>query len=158
MKCSENQLAVLLGQLPIIEIDDHGLGPGYEDYACHYTHLKLITTKERQNHYSLTSIRIVKTGRIDHELDYKGFMVRQSFQATHVVLASEGIFASNPRDQASHLCDNPRCIRVEHLCWENSQKNQSRKNCAGMFQCYCCNTLHDCREHEPKCKLVKKRK
>jgi hypothetical protein len=38
-------------------------------------------------------------------------------------------------DQISHLCGNPACVLLEHLCVESAQKNNARKGCLVWFDC-----------------------
>ncbi len=73
------------------------------------------------------------------------------------MLAVSGIFPKQATDEVSHLCDNSRCLRVDHLRWESRQQNSDRKNCPGWIACGCCNEMHDACVHDPKCKKVTKR-
>lgn len=57
---------------------------------------------------------------------------RRTIQATHIILlAGKQIPPSEGRQfyQASHLCGNKGCLRLEHLVWETIDTNFSRKMC-----------------------------
>lgn len=67
-----------------------------------------------------------------------------------VVLTS---YKGNPSDkdyQASHLCNNTRCVNHRHLVWESSKMNQSRKNCK-RWRISQEGKLYDVCPHEPPC-------
>lgn len=56
--------------------------------------------------------------------------------AAHAVLVMNGHFPRED-DQASHLCHNPWCVRLEHLIWENAGYNMRRKRCQARNKCVC---------------------
>lgn len=57
-------------------------------------------------------------------------------QATHVVLCSHG-FYPKPYQEASHLCHNNRCVKIEHLRWESGDDNKKRERCHKKKECTC---------------------
>lgn len=57
--------------------------------------------------------------------------------AYHVVLVANGYFPHDQRRYCSHLCHNPRCMRVEHLCWSDSNDNMLRELCRTQGRCVC---------------------
>lgn len=55
---------------------------------------------------------------------------------THAVLVMHGHFPQED-DQASHLCHNGTCVRVEHLVWESANANTRRLRCQRNGKCEC---------------------
>lgn len=57
--------------------------------------------------------------------------------------------------EASHLCGNTHCVKIEHLWLETGPVNKSRDQCLGQvtFTCPGCSTAHTvCKcSHTPKC-------
>ncbi len=86
---------------------------------------------------------------MDQPGDYSDCLSYYKFPLTHVVLATEGKFASATDDEASHLCDNTWCIRVGHLVWESRELNARRKGCPGGILVN--NELHSACVHFPPC-------
>ncbi len=124
------QLSNLYNQLEITKV----VHRSEERLDCHETDLPL----QRRNGYA-------PLRTIFHYGSSNGY------QPASVVLAYHGQLPQ-PGDWVSHLCDNSRCVRLEHLCWESSAKNHRRKNCPGLVSCRCCNVVHDACIHEPPCK------
>lgn len=52
-------------------------------------------------------------------------------------------------NEASHLCNNAKCVNYRHLTWESPQVNQSRKNCKRWRVDN--DKLYDVCPHEPPC-------
>jgi hypothetical protein len=52
---------------------------------------------------------------------------------------------------ASHLCQNPRCVRPSHLAVESRQANHKRKNCMVKMRCPCCHVIMPVCSHVPPC-------
>jgi hypothetical protein len=149
MRLSEAQLMSMYSRMNVIEVDDHGLGPGFEDYACEYADIQMIPAKS--GILMLQRVYITQRDLVPSPFDNKDIKKRSAFSPGQVVLAVNGSFPENKTDECSHLCDNNRCIRFEHLVWESSKRNQNRKGCAGTVQCNCCTQMHDVCKHEPKC-------
>jgi hypothetical protein len=63
----------------------------------------------------------------------------------------------NPKEwEASHLCNHPWCVNLDHLLWEHIKKNAGRKNCRTWITCPCpCNHSFNPCNHEPKCITMK---
>lgn len=55
---------------------------------------------------------------------------------SQVVLIAAGFFPEED-EEASHLCHNGACIRLEHLVWERGDYNRRRKICAKLGECVC---------------------
>jgi len=85
------------------------------------------------------------------EYDNKEISQYQFFVPAQIVLAYEGFFAENKTDDASHLCDNPSCVRVDHLVWESHAKNEARKRCPVFHVCECCQHKQLVCTHIPAC-------
>jgi len=56
--------------------------------------------------------------------------------AAHVVLVMNGLLP-NEDEQASHLCHNRACVKLEHLVWESPGHNMRRKRCQAGGKCVC---------------------
>lgn len=157
-RLSENQLANLYQQLEIVHVDDRDLGPGFEDYYCHYSDIAFVEKKGAKNGYgALRPVIILRQNFEAHEDDNEQIRRAEAFTPGSVILAWQGIFPEDPLDQVSHLCDNPRCLRESHLCYETPEDNGLRKNCPGMAQCRCCDDFHNVCNHTPECKKITKR-
>jgi hypothetical protein len=58
--------------------------------------------------------------------------------------------------EASHLCNHPWCVNLDHLVWEHILNNTARKNCRTWITCPCgCNHSFNPCIHEPKCITMK---
>jgi len=44
-------------------------------------------------------------------------------------------------EDASHLCNRPKCLNEEHIVLEDVSKNQGRKGCLGYILCQVCNGI-----------------
>lgn len=53
--------------------------------------------------------------------------------------------------QASHRCNQPRCMVSSHIVVESVQANNARKNCLVSFPCQCCGKHYVLCKHEPRC-------
>jgi hypothetical protein len=57
-------------------------------------------------------------------------------------------------EEASHLCNNTKCMVFEHVVWEPKLNNQQRKNCPIWTDCsheeHCMKKVWVC-SHEPPC-------
>jgi len=62
-----------------------------------------------------------------------------------VMVLSDERYPQYEWDQVSHLCGVPRCIRLEHLLWEEASKNVDRNKCQ-MYGIAC--------SHEPACIML----
>lgn len=157
-RLSENQLSNLYQQLEIVQVDDHGYGPGFEDFACHYSEIAFVEKKGALNGYgALRPVIILRSQFTPSDDDNVDLLRAEAFTPGSVVLAWHGIFPADPLDQVSHLCDNPRCLRQSHLCYESPADNGLRKNCPGLAQCRCCDEMHDVCQHTPACKKITRR-
>jgi len=59
--------------------------------------------------------------------------------------------------EASHLCNHPWCVNINHLIWEHRKYNAYRKNCVTWTTCPCgCNHSYNPCIHSPKCIPMKK--
>ncbi len=153
---SENQLSNLLHQINTYT-NDHGLDPLWSALACEESTLPF-RLKGSNGYGSYNPLHLqAKKLKYDKE-DNPSILRTDGFSVGAVVLASEGIFATDPKDSISHLCDNPKCVRVDHLIWESIAKNNGRKGCPGWVKCNCCATIHDVCIHDPKCKKMTIRK
>jgi hypothetical protein len=157
VRLSENQIMNLYDQIDASEHQDHDLGEGWEEFTCHVDPLLRFAERKKKDGtlssygwYEPLNIR-KRCARGPDDSDNPGILLEERFPAGAVILAVEGLFPANPGDQVSHLCDNSRCLRPEHLRWETQQQNSDRKNCPGWAQCACCDTMHDICKHEPKC-------
>lgn len=108
-----------------------------------------ITAQLQKNGYP----RHVQIGwqQLQGEWDNKEISQYQFFVPSQIMLACNGFAAKLPSDEASHLCDNPACVRVEHLVWENHAQNDARKNCKGSIRCLECTSLVLVCDHSPRC-------
>lgn len=150
-RLGHQQLTHLCSRIVTVEEDDHGYGPGFEAYTCHYADLPLIESSTKQQKARYQPMVIYKS-EVDKDADdYYPMRGNQGFIPTQLILAWEGKFASDKMDEASHLCDNPLCVRPEHLIWEAPLDNAARKNCPGTVRCKCCNTMHNVCQHQPEC-------
>lgn len=84
-------------------------------------------------------------------LELSGIHPYRQWRCSHVALARAGKIAPKRNSHASHLCDNPRCVRADHLVWESNAKNNERKGCLGIIACPCCDTYVEACVHEPRC-------
>src|SRR6185369_294956 len=58
--------------------------------------------------------------------------------------------------EASHLCNHPFCVNLDHLVWEHRIYNARRKNCRIWTTCPCgCNHSFNPCTHNPKCIALK---
>jgi len=156
MSLSENQIRNLFDQLETYDID-HEVGIGMEYMNCvettHPFRLKGVNGYGSYNPVFIHWRKLIPTKE-----DNPQILRSDGFPPGSIVLAYNGIFAKNPTDQISHLCDNPKCIKVNHLMWETSSENNNRKGCPGWIKCNCCDELHDVCIHTPKCIKITKRK
>lgn len=157
MILSENQLLNLYEQMVGYE-NNHGLGDEWSKFYC-YECSEISFRPKGVNGYGMYNplhIQIKKLKPDPH--DNPAILRVDGFPCGSVALAAHGIFASHPKDHVSHLCDNARCVRPEHIIWESCSKNNGRKGCPGWIKCNCCDTMHDVCIHEPKCIKVTTRK
>lgn len=73
--------------------------------------------------------------------------------ATHVVLAKAGDMPPTSEHEASHLCHNPKCVKLEHLLWESHEDNMARNMCIATREIACphCQHVFSACKHEPRC-------
>lgn len=60
---------------------------------------------------------------------------RTTILCSHIALCHAGKFPENKKDEASHLCHNPRCILLSHLNWEPKSVNAAREKCRQDGKC-----------------------
>lgn len=74
---------------------------------------------------------------------------------SHLALFMAGQVPPSEESEASHLCyDNLTCVKASHLVWEDSETNQSRKNCGQVVTCSCGQVINVCAKnglHTPPC-------
>jgi len=58
------------------------------------------------------------------------------YTATHCVLIFNHKYPY-PGVVASHLCHEPKCCNILHLCWESQRKNEDRNKCKRQNKCIC---------------------
>jgi len=85
---------------------------------------------------------------------YKGVFVDASFECVHIVLYAAGRYPPTSEHEVSHLCHNPVCVNLEHLCWEFHPDNHARERCRWTrgLKCPCgCNHSFTLCPHTPQC-------
>lgn len=84
---------------------------------------------------------------------YKGVFVDASFECVHIQLYAAGKYPPTSEHEVSHLCHNPLCVNLDHLCWEFHPDNHAREQCRWTRGLKCPNCAHSfslC-PHTPKC-------
>lgn len=156
MDLSENQLHNLYDQIETVD-NYHGVDQTYEKYKCEDSTLP-VRFKGGFGYTIPTRLYIQQTKLENHIDNNPKILKGESFAQGAIIMACHGIFAHELTDQVSHLCDNSKCVRLEHLRWETPAKNNQRKGCPGLTKCNCCHTMHDVCIHEPKCMKITIRK
>lgn len=59
------------------------------------------------------------------------------YTCSHIVLIASGHLPRAVGLQASHLCHNTKCLKLEHLVWEYRYDNLRRNRCIGRLRCTC---------------------
>lgn len=142
-RLSLEQLAYLYERAVASTVNTHGLPNEQERYWCHES-----TRAPNQDGYpNPIPLGVKPKGQWDN-LDINP---DRCFCLGQIVLAYNGFFAAHPLQEASHLCDNSMCVRVDHLAWEDRLNNIRRKGCGGQTTCdHCSHTVNVCK-HEPRC-------
>ncbi len=144
-RVSKNQLAFLWNKTGEQTVDARGLPPGYEDFFCFVP-----SVSKTQHGYPYVTLAKYERS-FDDNLNIRR---DQRFLCSHIALAIDEKHAADKKHDASHLCDNPKCVRSSHLCWEEHTYNLSRVKCFATIVCPC-GTVHNICEHVPKCKKIK---
>lgn len=86
----------------------------------------------------------------------EGGYVQLSFEGANkfatlgeVLLWSKGVTLNVAGDQCSHLCGNPLCCDATHVVVESAQKNNQRKGCLVVWQCFHCPKVYLTCPHGP---------
>lgn len=95
--------------------------------------------------------RVARKRRLGAHAETPGFNQYTDFSPGAIILASNGVFATDKNDEISHLCGNWKCARFAHLVWENHAKNIARVGCPGEINCRHHEWCNAC-IHTPKCK------
>jgi len=78
-----------------------------------------------------------KVARADMSRTKKPKLTAKSgVHVAHVVLVMNGQFPQED-EQASHLCHNGACIKLQHLRWESAGHNMRRAHCQREGECVC---------------------
>lgn len=138
LRLDEEQIQVLVSRLPAIEIVTHGLDD--QEYWCNFS----VGTITSVNTCAAIPLP-VRFRRLEDK-----FPLLPGFSPAAVLLAANGEFAQDIMDEASHLCGNAHCLRIEHLLWETHQANMDRIGCPGIIRSQDLGDLVAC-THSPTC-------
>ena len=84
---------------------------------------------------------------------YKGVFVDASFECVHIQLYAGGKYPPTSEHEVSHLCHNPLCVNLDHLCWEFHPDNHAREQCRWTrgLKCPSCAHSFTLCPHAPQC-------
>lgn len=145
-RLTRDEVELLHSRLKPTFVNTHNLSDEFSKYWCHET-----TGYRGEYGHPAASYLPFSEKNWRHQ-----FSPLMSFQYGAVVMAMDGTFATDKKDEVSHLCNNGACVRREHICWENRKDNERRKGCCGDVVCDCCNTIKLVCKHNPRCVIIKK--
>jgi len=130
---------------------------GYTDMpdGCRITNrtLKKGATKLRTDDPAGEKVTSKRPRGLQLDSKFKGVFGATTFECVHVVLFANGMYPRTSEDEASHLCHNNYCIKLEHLIWELHVPNVDRNQCLATRTIQCPNCAHEftlCK-HVPMC-------
>ncbi len=144
---SLEQITYLYNKIPLLKLERHGLEDSASEYFCEVSDMRHQAGRKYPKGFTLGK------KRMRGDWDATHFDPNKEFSPAQIVLAANGVFASNALSTVSHLCANPFCLRVEHLCYETLADNLERRYCSGTVKCPSCD-YHVVCKHEPKCKKL----